>query len=541
MSENGKNLSGGLKFLIGSVILGLLVLVYLSLTPNPNPSGKKNLYTSVALDLAAVTKPVPVSSKATHENVTDTNLQKELEGIIQNALNSIKQGDPAKAYAQMSKEFTDETSLEKFNEFLKSYPEFSQFTSLSFEPNMPEEADHRRIRVTITSDKGPSKMDIHFVKEGPKWKISGAYVIESANYPMVKPEEKNELADVIQDELAALKEKDISKAYYAYASIDFKKATTLDAFKEFLKKYPILLEYTKTKLGIAFVEGELRILRLTLYSDTEEALMDVRFIKEGTQWKIWSMQLYPKPLEEVEKPKANEVTAILEDQISSLQAHDISKAYYAFTSEEFQKSASRDDFKKFIDDHSEFGKNKLVTIKDTNFEKSTKAKVVANLVAEDGSSKDVEYQFIKANGEWKILSIKILTLNQGEVPEKITGEEKQLDFSKMVLGTKVDEKGIVANPETTFKPEKDDINANLYIQDAKKDTVITVQLEYVETHSWVPPIKTTIEKDGDHILTFIFSPPPQGWLKGSYILHISSSTGVKRDFVFKVEEEKHAS
>src|SRR5262249_17616035 len=110
-----------------------------------------------------------------------------------------------------------------------------------------------------------------------------------------------------------------------------------------------------------------------------------------------------------------------------------------------------------------------------------------------------------------------------------------LNFAKAILGNKVDLRGIITDPTTEFADAHKDITMNLYVEHGKEGTGIEVVLEHIETGSTIPAVKTTLEKDGDSVVSFVFSPPTQGWPKGNYKLHVTSTTGLQKDFTFKVK------
>lgn len=463
--------------------------------------------------------------------------------VLQRHLDALRANDIAKAYNETaSKEFMEATSLDNYKAFVKSYPELVNYRNVRFDgPDV--EGNLQLVKAHLTTDKGESEIDFRLVKDSNnQWKIWGVNVIHSVNYPAVSLQEKEELTQVINAQMDALKNKDLSEAYYAFTSKEFKKATSLEAFTDFVKNYPIFTSNPKVGIGDGFIEGNLRLIRVSLSSEKENVEVDYRLVKEGNQWKIWGIQIYTTPDSQTPKNQ-DELVTLVRDQLDALRANDISKAYYAFTSQEFQDSASREDFKKFVESHPALNKNQNLSLKSSSFDQQNKATAIIDLTATDGSVATFEYRFVYEENVWKILSIQKMgsqevTKSNDARPLNFNDDStsKPLVFTKVVLGNKVDLKGIVTDPTTDFKDKKSDITANLYVENGNKGDDIEVVLTHLETDSSISPVKVTLDKEGDSVINVVYSPPTQGWPVGSYKLSAKSSTGVSKDFDFKISE-----
>jgi phenylalanine-4-hydroxylase len=461
-------------------------------------------------------KPVPAAEKDT------------LVNIIQKQLNILKSNDIPKAYNDyVSKEFKDATSLEKFKEFVNAYPELTQFQSIKIN-DVTEEGDLRLAKVTLTSSKGDSTLEYRLIKENDTWKVWGINISSTPNHPPISSEEKQEVSKVIQEQLAALKEKDFSKAYYPLVSHEFEKATNFEQFEDFIKTYPIFTEHTKSTIVDAVQEGDLKLVRVALEADNNISEVDYRLINEDGKWKIWGVQILTEPSTIKTAPRNKEdLSAVIKAQLEALKANDLSKAYYAYTSKEFQDAATRDVFKKFVDTHPQLIKYKDITLDKVNYDKDM-AIVNATLTTENDETSSVEYRLVYEKEKWKIFSIQFTNAPTS------TAQTEPLAFAKAVMGHKVDLKGLVTDPTTTFDADNQEITVNLYVDNGTAGTVVEVVLEHVESASTIPPVKATLEKDGDSVVSFIFTPPSQGWPAGSYKLHAASSTGVEKVYTFKV-------
>ncbi|MBA2727258.1 MAG: DUF4864 domain-containing protein [Parachlamydiaceae bacterium] len=102
------------------------------------------------------------------------------------------------------------------------------------------------------------------------------------------------LESVIQSQLIDLRDLDFSKAYYAYMSLDFQKAFSVDVFKAFVRKSPtlfrnksFLLDSTNFEDVIAKVKGKL------VSTDGQTAQVQYDLIQEDGVWKIRKIDLTP--------------------------------------------------------------------------------------------------------------------------------------------------------------------------------------------------------------------------------------------------------
>jgi len=102
-----------------------------------------------------------------------------------------------------------------------------------------------------------------------------------------------------------------------------------------------------------------------------------------------------------------QIKEVIEDQLKAVRSFDPSKAYYAYTSKEFQKTVPLDDFKVFLQQFPPFFRNKSVSFQDINFKEGI-ATYKVKLTSTDGETQDVEYLFISEDGLWRVLTIKIV-------------------------------------------------------------------------------------------------------------------------------------
>ncbi|MBI2786901.1 MAG: DUF4864 domain-containing protein [Legionella longbeachae] len=95
----------------------------------------------------------------------------------------------------------------------------------------------------------------------------------------------------------------------------------------------------------------------------------------------------------------------IDHQLTALHSGDIEKAY-SYTSKDFQKTTSINDFKKFLDQYPSLKDNESSFFNTREIENNT-GFVKGTLTAKDGAKTPIEYRLIKEDGTWKILNIKV--------------------------------------------------------------------------------------------------------------------------------------
>ncbi len=450
--------------------------------------------------------------------------------LIKKQLDIVKDGKLSDAYKNFTaEEFKEATSEEAFKKFVDNYPEFKEFNSIRF-GNKTENNGIVLQQVILTTNKGDSEVDYWISKENGDWKIWGIRVDESAYYPPIKEEEKAELVQIIKDQLKALRGGDTSKAYYAFVSQDFENNTSFEDFKSFLEEYPIFTEQDEVTIGNGVEESDLRLVRIALQSEEETAEVDYRLIKQDDDWKIWGIQILTNVQDTPENEE--EVNKSITNQINALREGDLSKAYYAFTSKQFQEAASFETYEKYVKRHEELSNNKKVDIEDVSFKPNFAAANVL-LTSNNGDSQSYLYRLVYENNKWKILSIKMV--REGD---EIAEAENALMITKIEVGTQINLNGLVTNPSTTFLPDDMELTVNVHLQNGQPGDLVEAVLEHMKSSSTIPPVTAKLDKAGESVVNYIFSAPTQGWPTGSYKLHITTSTGESEEYDFNVKKDR---
>ena len=449
--------------------------------------------------------------------------------VVQQQLDLIRKGEDRKAYDETSsKEFKEATSFENFKAFINTYPEFTKSNKFEFKEEFSQEG-LKVIRVLLISDEGESVVDFWLSKVDEQWKVFGIRVESSFNYPPIKKEELAELLTVIEDQLTAIKKNDLSKAYYAFVASDFEENTPFEDFKAFIEEYPIFTQETKLTVGESVVEGNVRVLRLSMESPSETTEVVYRLIQEEGKWRIWGIQVLAS--ERFIPQKKQDIKDIILSQLKEIQLDDLGKAYYAFTSEEFQQNANFEAFKDFL--------NKFVILKTfTNSEVSdihfngNLADAKVTLSSLQTPETYFNYRFIWERGKWRILGIKEITYADKQSKQKNT--RSQIEITKITIGTETDQTGKVLTKKTTFSPEDREIDVNVFVKNGDINDDITAELRHLDSNSSITPITADVESRGSSFVSFLFTSPPNGWPIGKYQLKVTSNAGQTEVLLFTV-------
>ncbi len=372
----------------------------------------------------------------------------------------------------------------------------------------------------------------------------------------------SEPSTTIEEQLTALRENHMTKAYYDYTSRSFQDAVSLEHFRQFIEQHPVFSE----SRSVRFIKHNIEV-----GGDTLEAVLtshkgvelpvQYRLTKEGDKWKILSIKFEETdssepPIAYAESYYSSEQIAMLEEpkalktasngdvldikpftepvqaQLVQIRQHHIEKAYEEYTAKEFQKITTLKEFNTFIKGHAGFANNSSLELGKLTVDNNT-VMLAGTLHAKSGAKYPVEYHLVFENDAWKILHIEVL--DQEKRPQPAAVQKSSLQFEKFVIGTNINGNGIVSNPATTFKENAGELHLNLYIKHAKAGAQIDVFLEHSDSNTNAPVVKALAPDDGDLILSFAFSPPASGWPKGNYRILVTSSTDEQGSVDFKVE------
>ena len=351
------------------------------------------------------------------------------------------------------------------------------------------------------------------------------------------------LVDVVDHQLEALREKDLSNAYNSYTSKDFQAATSFDQFKSFIEAYPVFINNQSAHFAQRAIEHNIGTLKGNLTSqDHVTTPIEYKLIKEDGKWKILSIRLLkPANIQNAkEAGNTEDLIEVAKAQLKDIQGQKISEAYQLYSSAEFKEATSEDAFGEFIKRYPILSQHHVVS-----FHKPVIRNGVGTLsviLQSNQIAAYVKYYLIYENQIWKIWSMRILSPTEGQeekgkesLSKKIPQEQGEaMKIASVSLGDKVNEQGRIEHPTTIFKSDLKDLYVDIDIQNGLKNSMIYLNLKHLESGSTIPA-KAAIEENGDTMLMSVFSPPATGWPKGHYQLVVTTSSGLEHTVDFEIE------
>lgn len=98
---------------------------------------------------------------------------------------------------------------------------------------------------------------------------------------------------------------------------------------------------------------------------------------------------------------------VIDNQLEALRHNNVTKAYYAYTSKDFQAATSLDQFSNFVHAYPVFLNNQSAHFTQRSIEHNIGV-LKGNLTSNDHVNTPIEYKLIKEEDKWKILSIRLL-------------------------------------------------------------------------------------------------------------------------------------
>lgn len=319
-------------------------------------------------------------------------------------------------YGVVSKAFQAETSLEEFEQFIRNYPILSKHKE-AVVTSVSQEGGQAVIKVTLDPSANAIMLEYKLAKEEGIWHIWSLRLIfppdEAKHYPVFEM-----MAEPVLQQLTLLQRGDIGAAYRNFTSLPFRRTTSLESFTTFVNKFPAFRQNDKIELKDRTIQNDMGKFRVALYGTAGITLVEYTLGQEDNAWKIWGLQIISTPKATMNPTVANpqfstpvyrnfnssDLSKVIDQQLEALKNNDIAKAYYAYTSKEFQKSTSYKQFEAFI------SATPILTQEHTNsFTKLVFNNNIATfsgiLTDTNGVEHPVEYDLIEQDGQWKVLQI----------------------------------------------------------------------------------------------------------------------------------------
>lgn len=99
------------------------------------------------------------------------------------------------------------------------------------------------------------------------------------------------MTKTIQDQLTALRESDMNKAY-SYMASETKTTVSLGDFKKYIAHYPVIMTNSSISMPERKIENENGYAKVILKTnDGKETIIEYRLVKEGDAWKIVALRV----------------------------------------------------------------------------------------------------------------------------------------------------------------------------------------------------------------------------------------------------------
>lgn len=237
----------------------------------------------------------PLLSVSTLEKVPPSRIARTPTTIIapiDAQLRNFRNGDIESAYRDTtSTEFKSATSLESFKKFVEHNPLLSKHKNIEVQPNtiLSTEAS-----VTVILDPGKDSIPVNYrlIRENDQWKVwhmSVTPLYSAQIRELMKDSEA--MKKPIEGQLEALRQGNIPRAYQNYTSEVFKKMTSLDAFRNYVKDFPMLAQTVDLEFTDPAFDKGTSILEVRLNTDSTVTVIEYTLGIEDDEWKIWGMKV----------------------------------------------------------------------------------------------------------------------------------------------------------------------------------------------------------------------------------------------------------
>lgn len=123
-----------------------------------------------------------------------------------------------------------------------------------------------------------------------------------------------------------------------------------------------------------------------------------------------------------QNPNYDKAFGVVMDQLDSIRMGDSSKAYYAYTTKDFRKAVTLEDFKVMVSAFKAFSQNRTFLPSSTETEGARIIKITGKLIATDNEMMLARFDMLYEDDEWKIQNIQLSQAilkgeqNSGTVP-----------------------------------------------------------------------------------------------------------------------------
>lgn len=474
-----------------------------------------------------------------------------IDDLVSQFFEGLKSHNDNASYRLTSAKFQEGTSAQQFESYTKQFPflaNFKNFTVVKKSINPPRAS----LEIRLDADFNPKQVNLVLLQENGVWKIDDFQLPENLEQAPVV--DARVLFDAVHLQLQEIKKGNNQEAYQAFSK-QFQKDNSLEQFESFLKEHPIFINFTSFDIQNPQLEKDKGSLLLNLKNQDQFFVFNYILIAEDQQWKILSLKLIHQgkiaasshfSQDFVRKQQEflstnfdlTSLNKLVEGFLEGLKKNQVEQVYQQMATKAFRDKISLPDFTSFVQRHPILTSYTDYQFTDINLDNNL-VKYSLNLINPAKKVFALHLDLAKDADEWKIQDIDVSSalekkqLEQGE--KTLDQDAKGMQFTHVKIGYRVDSSGLVNEAKSLLDSKSQDpIYVNLFILKGRKGTVVKMLFKNLDTDGFIPPISTTLNSDGDSVITFVFSAPAQGWPTGSYELRASAGS-LNRVFNFRME------
>lgn len=215
------------------------------------------------------------------------------------------------------------------------------------------------------------------------------------------------LENIVDVQLTEIRNRQLTKSYYEYASSEFKKNTSFDAFKTFIEKNNALSNFKTMKIISSKQDSNFGVVSIELtLSDNTQVPVKYEFIREDGEWRILRIEIDEHRLSH-ESVQNEQFMAPIEAQLAAIKKGQLEKAYKENSSDDFKKNTSFEQFSQFIGKFAILSNYSKMDFLKSSLKNSQAT--VTILLHEGDQNLPIEYTLIHQEGKWQIWSMRIIS------------------------------------------------------------------------------------------------------------------------------------
>lgn len=219
---------------------------------------------------------------------------------------------------------------------------------------------------------------------------------------------------------------------------------------------------------------------------------------------------------------------VARQQLTAIKAGDIQQAY-AMTSTEFQKATSLKQFKKFLQSYPILSDSNSVTFSERKIDNGM-GYLAGTLTGPNGNTKNIEFQLIKEDEQWKIQGIQL----SDKLIDSNTALKDHARIHAILVSDEADSDGFVNAEKIKISANARKIYATIQILSSSPGGAVSATLIHLPQGTKTGPSIDKTTKGGNIMKAFSFSRKEKTWPTGRYEVQVELSSGKTKVYKFEV-------